>query len=138
LIVSALTLAHGGERHRHQRGALFHYIARPVEPRHALGHPGGNGAPAAVLQRVHDRRARAARDPADRARRAHEWREELGPLALVVGQRVVAALAARVAQLVEAGPAAPADGSLITRVEKPPARYAGTRKKEIQERRAHL
>lgn len=136
LIVASLALAHGCERHRNERPAFLDDIARPGEPRHTLGHPRRHGAPPAVLQRVHYRRARASRDPADRARRANEGREELAPLALLVVQWVAATLAARVVQLLETRPATAADGSFVTRVEETSARDAGAREEEIEERGA--
>jgi hypothetical protein len=53
-------------------------------------------------------------------------------------QRVTTTLAARVVQLVKTRPAAAADRPFIAAIEESPARNAGAREEEVEERSSHF
>src|SRR5213075_1239673 len=94
LVEAAFTLAFFCKRDWRNREALLDDVDRPAQARHARRHPGGDGMPAAVLELVHDRRARTRVHPADRAARAHVRRQERAPAAAVPFDGMAAPIAA--------------------------------------------
>jgi len=142
LVEASLALPRRRKRHGNHEPALLRHIDRPWQPRHALGHPFGDGSPAAVLERMDDgiAGAMAPTDPACRSRRANEGRQQGAPRARAdrgdeggtCPLRMAAPIAPREGERREARPAPPAHLPLLGRVERPVARYAMTGQQQVE------
>src|SRR6185437_193770 len=137
LIIAAVAAALSGERHRHERASLIDHVARPAEPRHALGQLIGYPPPPGVLERVDGAQADGARRPARAACRAHIRRKQRAPAALETVGRMSAPITAWSRELGKTRPTMAADhpfGLLLERVEQTVAHGTHAREQQVDDR----
>jgi hypothetical protein len=109
-------------------------VVRPRKARHASRHRLGEGRPAAILQRVHQRPTGSGVDPAHRSTTAHVRRQKITPLAPARAQWMPAPFAARRRQRDDSIPAPRTCQAPIATIVQPTTNDARAWEKEIQRR----